>query len=109
MGSTESLADRAAAGPGPAPAPREPSERGVASPSAVQRVHRSTDAVEEQLRRVEERLVTQAEGDPDALLAVRAHLTAARARFRDARIQQFLPILVEREVRRRMRGDGGPA
>jgi hypothetical protein len=63
----------------------------------------TTDPVEQQLRQVEERLLAEAEGDAAALLAVRSHLTAARALLANATVRQFLPILVEREVRRRMR------
>jgi hypothetical protein len=64
--------------------------------------------VEEQLRRLEVRLLAEAGGDPDAERAVRHHLDESRARFTIARVRQFIPILVEREVRRRLR-DGQAA
>jgi hypothetical protein len=59
--------------------------------------------VEEQLRRLEVRLLAEAGGDR-AEEDVRRHLTLARARFGSARIRQFLPILIERDVRRRLSG-----
>jgi hypothetical protein len=36
--------------------------------------------------------------------AVRRHLTVVTARFDNATIRQFLPVLIEREVRRRLAG-----
>jgi 2'-5' RNA ligase len=59
--------------------------------------------VEEQLRRLEARLLAEAGGDR-AEEDVRRHLTLARARFGSARIRQFLPILIEPDVRRRLTG-----
>lgn len=109
MGSTGSLAHQAGPGAvGPVPRPREPADEAVRPVPAARRVHPGADAVEDQLRKVEQRLVGEAAGDPVAVLAVRDHLAAARARFGDARVRQFLPILVEREVRRRLREDAGP-
>ncbi len=67
-----------------------------------------TDPVGGQLARVEARLLGEVAGDPAASTAVRSHLAVARARFADATITQFLPILVEREVRRRMRQEPEP-
>ncbi|MGY1753397.1 three-helix bundle dimerization domain-containing protein [Blastococcus sp. SYSU D01042] len=67
----------------------------------------STDPVDEHLARVEARLLAEVAGDPAAATAVRSHLAAARARFADATVRQFLPILVERDVRRRVREAAG--
>lgn len=61
-------------------------------------------SVEEQLRRLEARLLTEAGGDPVIEQDVLRHMTIARARFDSATIRQFLPILIEREVRRRLAG-----
>lgn len=61
--------------------------------------------VEEQLRRVELRLLAEVDGDPDAECAVRRILAESQARFATARVRQFVPILVEREVRRRLRAE----
>jgi hypothetical protein len=62
-----------------------------------------TAAVQEQLRRVEVRLLAEAGGDPAAEREVRRHLADSCARFATAPVRQFVPILVEREVRRRIR------
>lgn len=59
-------------------------------------------AIEEQLRRVESRLIAEAGGDAVREQDVRRQMTLARARFEAATIRQFLPILIEREVRRRL-------
>jgi hypothetical protein len=61
-------------------------------------------SVEEQLRRLESRLVAEAGGDPLIEQDVLRHMALARAQFGSARIRQFLPILIEREVRRRLAG-----
>jgi hypothetical protein len=58
--------------------------------------------VDEQLRRLESRLLAEAGGDPAREQALRRHLTTARDRFASATIRQFLPILIERDVRRRL-------
>jgi hypothetical protein len=60
--------------------------------------------VEEQLRRLEERLVAEADGDPTGERDARRLMALSRARFRAASIQTFLPILIERDVRRRLSG-----
>lgn len=65
-------------------------------------------SVEEQLRRVELRLLAEAGGDPAVERDVRRHLAESCARFETARVLLFVPILVEREVRRRLR-DGEAA
>jgi len=58
--------------------------------------------VEEQLRRVAARLLAEADGDPVQQDLVRGHLARATARFAAAPIRQFLPILIERDVRRQL-------
>jgi hypothetical protein len=58
--------------------------------------------VDEQLLRLESRLLAEAGGDPAREQALRRHLTTARDRFASATIRQFLPILIERDVRRRL-------
>jgi hypothetical protein len=65
--------------------------------------------VEEQLRRLEVRLLAEVGGDPAVESAVRRHLHASCARFATARVRTFVPILVEREVRRRLRDEAAPA
>lgn len=67
------------------------------------------DPVEAQLERLAARLVDEAADDPTAMLAVRACIEAARGRFADARVRQYLPILVERAVRRSLRDGPGVA
>jgi hypothetical protein len=57
-------------------------------------------AVDDQLRRLEARLLAEAGGDPDLEQTLRGHVAQARARFASATVRQFLPILIEREVRR---------
>jgi hypothetical protein len=59
-------------------------------------------AVDDQLRRLEARLLAEAEGDADLEQSLRLHLAQACAHFATATVRQFLPILVEREVRRRL-------
>jgi hypothetical protein len=61
-------------------------------------------AVEEQLLRLEARLVAEADGDPAGQRDARRLMALSRARFRGATIQTFLPILIERDVRRRLSG-----
>jgi hypothetical protein len=60
-------------------------------------------SVEEQLRRLGLRLLAEAGGDPAVERDVRRHLAESCARFETARVRLFVPILVEREVRRRLR------
>ena len=73
----------------PVPAPRRPpADRGP--------------SVDEQLVRLERRLLDEAGGDADVEGRVRGQLVLARARFDGATIRRFLPILIEREVRRRL-------
>ncbi len=59
-------------------------------------------SVDEQLHRLESRLVAEAGGDPEHERRVRGELSAACARFDGATVRRFLPILIEREVRRRL-------
>jgi hypothetical protein len=63
-------------------------------------------SVEEQLRRLESRLLAEAGGDAAVERDVRRHLAESCARFETARVRLFVPILVEREVRRRLRERG---
>jgi hypothetical protein len=58
--------------------------------------------VDDQLLRLEARLLAEADGDRDREQAVRGHVAQARVRFASATVRQFLPILIEREVRRRL-------
>jgi hypothetical protein len=82
-------AQDASTAPAPAvPAPRRPLDRGP--------------SVDEQLHRLESRLVAEARGDPELEGRVRGELVEARARFDGATVRRFLPILIEREVRRRL-------
>ena len=60
-------------------------------------------SVEEQLRRLESRLLAEVGGDPAVERDVRRHLAESCARFETAPVRLFVPILVEREVRRRLR------
>ena len=66
-------------------------------------------SVPEQLRQVEFRLLAEACGDPAAEREVRRYFAVACARFETARVRRFLPILVEREVRQRLRDAVGSA
>jgi hypothetical protein len=52
---------------------------------------------------LESRLLAEAGGDPVAEGDVRRHLADSCMRFATAPVRHFLPILVEREVRRRLR------
>ena len=63
----------------------------------------------EQLRQVEIRLLAEACGDPAAEREVRRYFAVACSRFETARVRRFLPILVEREVRQRLRDAVGSA
>ncbi|SOC49543.1 hypothetical protein SAMN05660748_2271 [Blastococcus aggregatus] len=87
------------------PAPTAPRDRAVVP---VQRDQGSVDPVDAQLATLEARLLGEVEGNAMASMQVRFHLAAARRRFADARIREFLPILVEREVRRGMRTGAQP-
>ena len=61
-------------------------------------------SVDERLRQLEQRLLAEAAGDPHRERDLQAHLAHARARFASATVRQFLPVLIEREVRRRLAG-----
>jgi hypothetical protein len=56
---------------------------------------------EERLQRLETRLVAEFAGGDIGEDIVRRHLTDLRTRFADARVQAFVPILIERAIRRR--------
>lgn len=64
---------------------------------------RGNASVEVQLQRLESRLLAEARGDPAAEYEVRRHLADARSRFATASVHVFLPILIERQVRDRLR------
>ncbi len=66
-------------------------------------------AVDGQLRRVESRLLALAGGDPALEHEIRRYLADSCARFETARVRQFVPILVEREVRERLRATDRPS
>jgi hypothetical protein len=61
-------------------------------------------SVDGQLRRLESRLLADAGGDRAGQEDVRRHLALVRSRFETATIRQFLPVLIEGEVRRRLSG-----
>jgi hypothetical protein len=61
------------------------------------------DAVDVRLQTVEARLIALASGDAALERDVRRYLAESSARFATARVRQFVPILVEREVRDRLR------
>jgi hypothetical protein len=82
----------------PAEAPRADN----ISPSQ-DRVPSAADAVDLRLQRVEARLIALAGGDAALERDVRRYVAESSARFATARVRQFVPILVEREVRDRLR------
>jgi hypothetical protein len=63
----------------------------------------TSGALEVRLQRVESRLIALAGGDPALERDVRRYLAESCARFATARVRQFVPILVEREVCDRLR------
>jgi hypothetical protein len=69
----------------------------------------SAATVDQQLRRLELLLLAEAGGDPAVEREIRQHMADACARFETATVRQFVPILVEREVRRRLRIRDRPA
>jgi len=71
-----------------------PSQGGTSSSSA---------AVDVRLQPVESRLIALAGGDTALERAVRRYVAESLTRFETARVRQFVPILVEREVRDRLR------
>lgn len=88
----------------PVHGPTPPSRPAVTARGVDALLHPTTPAhLEEQLDRVEARLLREAGDDVAAQLDVRRQVAAARERFATATVTQFLPILVEREARRRMR------
>jgi hypothetical protein len=96
---TQDVVDRVV-GSVPATEAGQPRDTGSPSPG---RPSSASDAVEAQLQRVEDRLIALAGGDPALERDVRRHLMECSARFSTARVRQFVPILVEREVRARLR------
>jgi hypothetical protein len=79
-------------------APREDTGRSLRSGVPL-----SSAAVDVQLQRVEARLIDLAGADPELERDVHLYLRESCARFATARVRQFVPILVEREVRARLR------
>ena len=59
--------------------------------------------VDVRLERVESRLIALAGGDVALECDVRSYVAESCARFATARVRQYVPILVEREVRDRLR------
>src|SRR4051812_25130364 len=86
------------------PAPRSVPDTAAEGPSSGPPVQSpgGAPAIDVQLRRLEMRLLAEAEGDAVREEALRGHVQLARARFESATVRQFLPILIEREVRRRL-------
>jgi hypothetical protein len=66
--------------------------------------HRASELADQQLLRVEARLLAEAKGSPAAEEDTRRWFALACERFAGAPVRQYLPILVEREVRERLRG-----
>jgi hypothetical protein len=72
----------------------------MTEPRTVDAIASSSDQIEAQLDRVETRLVDEYESvDEDT---VRRHVRDERQHFAGAKVQVFLPILVERAVRDRL-------
>ncbi|HEV7210548.1 MAG TPA: hypothetical protein VGN47_02415 [Blastococcus sp.] len=65
---------------------------------------RSAGPTEAQLGQLLARLLADANGDPAHERAVREHLAASCQRYATARVREFLLILIERDVRRRLSG-----
>jgi len=63
-------------------------------------VQRWDEAVERQLERLEARLIAEFGSEPIAGRTVHERLIAARENYVDARVWTYLPILIERHVRR---------
>jgi hypothetical protein len=76
---------------------------GTEPASSAEAAARGTDQIERQLLRLEERLLAEVTGDPAAERDMRRCLALARAHFAEATVRQYLPILVERDVRGRLR------
>jgi hypothetical protein len=58
--------------------------------------------MEKRLQQLEARLVAEFAGSGIGEDIVRQHFTNLRRRFADARVQAFVPILIERAIRRRL-------
>jgi hypothetical protein len=63
-----------------------------------------SDAIEAQLAQVEARLVAELGGGEFTMRVLREHMAQARHGYSGARVHTFLPILIERELRRRLHG-----
>ncbi|WP_166503487.1 three-helix bundle dimerization domain-containing protein [Modestobacter italicus] len=88
--------------------PRDEGAEGVPRPGGPVAARRDllagAHSVDERIRQLEQRLLAEAAGDPHRERDLQAHLAHARTRFASATVRQFLPILIEREVRRRIAG-----
>lgn len=84
--------------------PKEADVFSVVEMTSSDRQRFEADQMQVQLRRLEERLLAEFGGNPDADHAVHEQFAAARADFADVRVQRYLPVLVERAARRRLRG-----
>ncbi|HEY3262757.1 MAG TPA: hypothetical protein VGJ95_21240 [Pseudonocardiaceae bacterium] len=74
----------------------------MTEPRTVDTIAASSDQIEAQLDQVETRLVNEYGSiDEDT---VRRHVRAERTQYADAKVQVFVPILVERAVRDRLAG-----
>ncbi len=91
------------------PAPRREADRQHPGPSSPVGTLVGAAAVEVQLQRLQVRMVAEAGGDPALERVVSSYLAESCARFATARVRQFVPILVEREVRARLRAEGRAA
>ena len=66
-----------------------------------------SDAIEQRLRTLADRLLAEAEGDPARQETIRSSLADVHARFATAAVRDYLPILVERAVRQQLRARAG--
>lgn len=91
-----------AAGPdGDRPVPAAGDTPGTPAARAGRSAYRDP-SVDDQLARLEQRLLSEVGEDPDLQRRVLTELADVRSGFADATVRRFLPILVEREVRRRL-------
>ncbi|MGZ4507437.1 MAG: three-helix bundle dimerization domain-containing protein [Blastococcus sp.] len=77
---------------------------GTVPPQSARRpdLRHTAGPTEKQLDQLLSRLLAEADGDPATEWAVRQHLAASCARYATARVRDFLLILIERDVRRRL-------
>jgi hypothetical protein len=84
----------------------DPQDTGSPAQSGTSSISAAADV---RLRLVEARLIALAGGDVALEREVRRYLAESCARFATARVRQFVPILVEREVRGRLRAGTQPS